>query len=115
MKPSDDELASHMITDREGVQWIPVGLAARMIPTPHGKKTHTDTIHAWIRAGRLESRYRLSAKRRWWYVRLDQVQAMASGDVLQVPEPEKREEKPRTKAEQRAWDEFVKSQTKGDK
>lgn len=76
----DSELwREHVVTDEEGLQWIPAAVAAAMLPsTRPGKKVHINTIHRLIRAERLEGRERpsLAGNRHAVYVRLDQVRGL---------------------------------------
>ncbi len=71
--------------------WIPVALAAKLVPSPHGKRTALSTIYRWIERGRLDSMERdqgsKAGPRKWWFVRRSQVLAMLRPKPRHVSAP----------------------------
>lgn len=57
--------------------WISTTEAAKLLPSPRGKRTSTGAIIRWIKAGKLQGKRR----GRWWFIRRSEVLAMM-GDVV---------------------------------
>lgn len=61
---------SHTVQPVDSADWIPVGEAARLVPSPRsGKRTAIATIVRWILTGKLTGWKR----GRWWFVRRSEV------------------------------------------
>lgn len=90
----DEDIRKHVVTDPDGVEWIPAPLAALLVPSSQrGKTTHVNTLKRWWTEGKLDAA-RHPHRRNVRYYRLDQIRAMgrvervgAAGSVKGVKAP----------------------------
>lgn len=82
---TDAEIRRHVVTDPDGLEWVPAPLAALMVPSPRtGKNTHVNTLKRLWQEGKLDAAkhpHRGNVR----YYRLDQIRAM--GRVERVGPP----------------------------
>lgn len=68
------DLEANEIIDENGLVWIPIAVAAKLVPSVRpGKATHVTQIKKLIEAGTLKAKVRKMGRSQWWYVRRDEV------------------------------------------